>query len=340
MTEAKAIFEVIPFSESAKEKIPFMYTRILVPLDGSTMAEQVLAWVQILAKGLGSQVELLRVVEPAPQELSDVTHGVYAHQIEDNLRSSAQDYLKGLSDALRNNDISVATTARVGDPADCIASEAGREADTLIAMTTHGRSGIGRWLLGSVTDKVLHTTTAPLLMARAYDQEHPPEAVKFETIIVPLDGSSLAEQVLPHAESLAKALRLKVLLARAVPSLGEYHQYLEHHQMDGSATIYAGTYEEFAQEADARAMEYLHQIKEQLTRRRVFSVEEKLLRGHAADSITELAQEVPHSLVMMTTHGRSGIGRWLLGSVTDRVVHQSRDLVLVVRATEPEESAG
>jgi nucleotide-binding universal stress UspA family protein len=78
-----------------------MYTRILVPLDGSTMAEQVLAWVQVLAKGLGSGVGLLRVVDPVPQELSNVAHGVYTHQIEDNLKSSAQDYLKDLSDARR-----------------------------------------------------------------------------------------------------------------------------------------------------------------------------------------------------------------------------------------------
>jgi nucleotide-binding universal stress UspA family protein len=81
-----------------------MYTRILVPLDGSTMAEQVLAWVQVLAKGLGSGVGLLRVVDPVPQELSNVAHGVYTHQIEDNLKSSAQDYLKDLSDALENNE--------------------------------------------------------------------------------------------------------------------------------------------------------------------------------------------------------------------------------------------
>jgi nucleotide-binding universal stress UspA family protein len=296
------------------------------------MAEQVLAWVQILAKGLGSTVELLRVVEPVPEELSDKAHGIYTHQIEDNLVSSAQDYLKDLAGALQNNGLSITTTVRVGNPADCIATDASAEPDTLVAMTTHGRSGIGRWLLGSITQKVLHTTANPLLMVRAYDQQHPPEAVKFETIIVPLDGSSLAEQVLPHAESLAKALRLKILLTRAVPSLGQYHQYFEHYQMDSSATVYSGMYEEFSRETDARAMEYLHRVKDQLTRRRFFSVEEKLLRGHAADSITELAHEIPHSLITMTTHGRSGVGRWLLGSVTDQVVRQSRDLVLVVRA--------
>jgi nucleotide-binding universal stress UspA family protein len=201
-------------------------------------------------------------------------------------------------------------------------------------MTTHGRSGISRWLLGSVTDKVLHVTTNPLLMVRAYDQENPPEAVNLQTIIVPLDGSSLAEQVLPHAVSLARALKLRVLLAKATPSLGEYQRYLEHYPLDGSSTVYSGMYEEFSREEDALAMQYLHQIQEKLNNQGLSSVEERLLKSHAADAIVGLARETPHSLVAMTTHGRSGVGRWLLGSVADRVVRYSRDLVLVIRAAE------
>jgi nucleotide-binding universal stress UspA family protein len=234
---------------------------------------------------------------------------------------------------LRQNGLSVSSTVCEGSPAPAIASEAVKEPDTLIAMTTHGRSGIGRWLLGSVTDKVLRATTNPLLVVRAYDQENPPEAVQLQSIIVPLDGSLLAEQVLPHAASLARALKLRVLLVRANPSLGEYHKYVEHYPLDSSSTI-SRMYEEFFREEDARAMEYLHRVKEKLNQRRVFSVEERLLKGHAAEAIVELARETPHSLVAMTTHGRSGIGRWLLGSVTDRVVRHSRDPVLVVRATE------
>jgi nucleotide-binding universal stress UspA family protein len=93
-------------------------------------------------------------------------------------------------------------------------------------------------------------------------------------------------------------------------------------------------YEEFSREEDARAMQYLHQVKERLNRQGVSSVEERLLKGYAADAIVDLARETPYSLVAMTTHGRSGVGRWLLGSVADRLVCQSRDLVLVVRAVE------
>ena len=282
-----------------------MYQRILVPLDGSPLAEQVLAWVGILAKGMQSRVELLRVIEPPPQDLPDSAHGIYPHRVFASIASHAQDYLEGLAIPLRQNGLSVSSIVREGSPASSIASEGAKEPDTLIAMTTHGRSGISRWLLGSVTDKVLHATTNPLLMVRAYDQENPPEAVNLQTIIVPLDGSSLAEQALPHAVSLAKALKLRVLLVRVTPSL-----------------------------EDARVMQYLHQVQEKLNNQRVSSVEERLLKGHAADAIVGLARETPHSLVAMTTHGRSGVGRWLLGSIADRVVRHSRDLVLMIRAAE------
>jgi nucleotide-binding universal stress UspA family protein len=310
-----------------------MYQRILVPLDGSHLAEQVLAWVEILAKGMQSRVELLRVIEPPPPGLSDSVHGIYPHRVSASIGSHAQNYLESLAIPLRQNGLSVSSAVQEGNPAPAIASEAAKEPDTLIAMTTHGRSGIGRWLLGSVTDKVLRATTNPLLLVRAYDQENPPEAVKLQSIIVPLDGSSIAEQILPHTVSLARALKLRVLLVRATPSLGEYHRYVEHYPLDSSSTI-SKMYEEFSREEDARAMQYLHQVKERLNRQRVFSAEERLLKGHAAEAIVEVARETPHSLVAMTTQGRSGIGRWLVGSVADRVVRHSRDLVLVVRAAE------
>src|SRR5918999_128964 len=257
-----------------------MYQRILVPLDGSHLAEQVLAWVGILAQGMQSRVELVRVIEPPPPGIPDSAHGIYPHRVSASIASHAQDYLESLAIPLRQSELSVSAIVREGSPAPSIVNEAAKEPDTLIAMTTHGRSGIGRWLLGSVIHKVLRATANPLLVVRAYDRENPPEAVKFQTIIIPLDGSSLAEQVLPHAISLAEALKLRMLLVRATPSLGEYHRYVEHYPLDSSSTI-SRMYEEFSREEDARAMQYLHQVREKLNRQRVFSAEERLLKGHA-----------------------------------------------------------
>jgi nucleotide-binding universal stress UspA family protein len=203
-------------------------------------------------------------------------------------------------------------------------------------MSTHGRSGVARWLLGSVTDKVLLATTTPLLIVRSTEPLNPMSEVQLKTVIVPLDGSVLAEQVLPHVATLAKALDLEVKLVRVHPSVEEYSRYFERQQIGSTATIYSGPYEVFSREADAQAMEYLHEVKMQLHHERVWSVEESLLRGHPAATIVDLARETPGSLVAMTTHGRSGIGRWLLGGVADRVIRHSGVPALVVRSSEQE----
>ena len=110
--------------------------------------------------------------------------------------------------------------------------------------------------------------------------------------------------------------------------------------MDSSATIYTGMYEDFSKEADARAMEYLHGAKDRLREMGVASVEENLLKGHAAEVIVDLAQEMPRCMVLMFSHGRSDVGPWILGSVADRVVRYAGGPVLIVRAAaEREEKA-
>jgi nucleotide-binding universal stress UspA family protein len=142
--------------------------------------------------------------------------------------------------------------------------------------------------------------------------------------------------VLPHVATLAKALDLEVKLVRVHPSVEEYSRYFERQQIGSTATVYSGPYEVFSREADAQAMEYLHEVKMQLHHERVWLVEESLLRGHPAATIVDLARETPGSLVAMTTHGRSGIGRSLLGSVADRVIRHSGVPALVVRSSEQE----
>ena len=310
-----------------------MYPRILVPLDGSALAEEVLPYAKALVKGLNIRVDLLRVVESPPNEMADSTHGVFPHRLSDSIKNSARDYLEGIAHSLREEGFQVFSKAREGNPADCIIAEAELEPDTLIAMSSHGRSGISRWVLGSVADKVLHSTRSPLLLARASQGEK--EGIsgdsKVENLLVPLDGSFLADQVVPHVAALAHALGSKVHLVRANPTMGEYHSYMGHYPLDSSANIYTQMYEEFSKEADAQAMSHLHDVKERLQAEGILAVEEVLLRGKAAEIIVELAQETPKSLVVMSSHGRSGMGRWILGSVSDKVARHSGVPVLIIR---------
>lgn len=281
-----------------------MYNRILVPLDGSTLAEQVLPYVRMLSASLKLPIVLLRVFSEVSEQYADPLYGRYLDAVAESFRNRAMDYLHEVKRTLTDLDAEVTCIVHEGHSASWIVTEAEREAGTIIAMSTHGRSGITRWLLGSVTDKVLHTTTTPLLLVRPQDGDGTAPMPELTSVIVPLDGSPLAEQSLPHVAALAKAAGLNVILVRA-----ETHD-------------------------DATFRSYLHEIQEQLHEQGVHSVEERMLHGHAAENIVDLAHESKNSMVAMTTHGRSGIGRWMMGSVTDRVVRHSGSPVLVIRSEE------
>lgn len=281
-----------------------MYSEILVPLDGSHLSEQVLPYVRMLAGSFGLPVQLFQAFGPVSEELADPVHGRYLDAVSASYRNAATDYLNGVKKSLGGIGTPVTCTVREGRPAHLIVDEAEKTPGTLIAMSTHGRSGVSRWLMGSVTNKVLHATNAPILVVRASEAEYAAPPSDLTSIIVPLDGSLLAEESLSHATDLAKAMKLNVILARV--------------ETDG-------------EEVGDR---YLHEVRERLAREGVTSVEKRVLHGHPAVNLVDLAHDTRESLIAMTTHGRSGIGRWVMGSVTDRVVRHSGDPVLVIRSSD------
>ena len=278
-----------------------------------------------MATALKSAVELLRVTEPLPPGPTNPRRDVNLDQVIENIRCQDQEYLDRVVRPLEEAGVTATCVAKVGVPAVQIVEEAERRPDTLIAMSTHGRSGIARWVFGSVTDRVLHATTTPLLVVRCREEEAPTPDVTLKTVIVPLDGSEMAEQVLPHVVSLARDMALKVLLLRVIPTMAYAYAYGPMgYSSPGDPDILSILEED--------ATSYLKQVRERLNQQGVASVEERLLRGQPAGSVVDTALETPGHLVAMTTHGRSGIGRWVLGSVADRVVRHSEGPVLVICA--------
>ena len=308
-----------------------MYTRILVPLDGSGLAEQSMPYVRLLGGAFNIPVDLLNVFDSAVPQFADPDGGLDMTRITASYRTSAETYLAKAKADLKDSGLNITTDAREGNAADQIISQAEKDPNTLITIVTHGRSGLGRWVLGSVTDKVLHGASNPLLITHAQADGSSPSSVSLKNLIVPLDGSPLADQVLPHVEALAPALGLNVILVRVTASADEYYRYID---MSMGAGIDTGRFEQYAKEAEEEAATYLQKVKTQLDAKGITSVEERLISGNAARAILDLAQETPDSLVAMTTHGRSGVERWVLGSVTDRLVRHSGQPVLVVRADE------
>ena len=312
-----------------------MYSRILVPVDGSSLSEQVLPYVQQLGLGLSIPVTLMTVVEPSPPGID--LHLGPSSQEQDTVRHRADHaiaYLNSLADAFRSDGLTVSTLTPSGAPAQEIIQEAEREADTLIAMSGHGRSGVARWWLGSIADRVLRTAGSPLLLIRFHEDERSTHAQGFSRVVVPVDGSPLAEEILPHVAHITKALGMAVDLVRVVPTMAEYLALAAPSANYGAASLDTASLEEAFKYNEEEANRYLERVREDLLKQGVGRVETHCLRGDPASSIIDLATETPDRLVAMTTHGRSGVGRWVLGSVADRVVRNSGDPVLVVRAGE------
>ena len=308
-----------------------MYRRILIPLDGSKLAEQVLPYARLLAKAQHVPIELLHVFDRLPSVLANSSGGQDADCSATAFRYEANEYIEQIASSLRSVGVEVTVASREGDPASLIIREAAQHSNTLIAMSTHGRSGVGRWVFGSVTDKVLHSTTGYMLIVRATSKERRSHSdVKLDAIIVPLDGSDLAEQSLPVASALSQSLGIRVSLVTATSTIEEAMSTISFQEMGVDADEGIPSSEDIAKEMDGDAKAYLDKRRETLIQQGVTSIETQLIHGSAAGAIVDLVQETSDNLVVMTTHGRSGMGRWVLGSVTDQVVRESGGPVLVV----------
>ncbi len=292
-----------------------MYSKILVPLDGSRFSEGILPYVRAVARAIKAPVELLYVNDPT--RLAPYSPPLQGGECLQRVASS----FTGVAE--------VSCRVELGDPAATIIDLAAAQAGTLIAMTTHGYSGVQRWLLGSVADKVLHGSTNHLLLVRPAQGDDGGEA-RLRTILVPLDGSGLAEKVLPIAAELASRLALEVVLAQIFVQFNFA-------QPDAFLPLLGSNFpqqREIWAQARAEADRYLVAKVEGLRAQGLPHVSSLLIEGGAggaAAEIIDLAKKTADNLVAMSTHGRSGVGRWLLGSVTERVVRYSQDPVLVLR---------
>jgi nucleotide-binding universal stress UspA family protein len=297
-----------------------MYTKILVPLDGSATAEAVLPYAEALAAGFKTAVELLSVIDIGAMTThltADKVHNLDTLIATEEKHSAS--YLENVAKIFSR----FPTQCRVvrGKPAETILETTSQDRDTLIAMATHGRSGATRWLLGSVAEKVLRGTTNPLFLVRAAVAKAAPQRI-INSIVVPLDGSSLAEQILPMVANWAQALDVEVTLIRAFefPASAYY-----------GSEAYLPSYDALREEARKEAAAYLKEKADSLVGEGVRTVSTLTIEGSAAGEIISYAQTAPRAVIAMSTHGRSGVRRWILGSVTEKVVRHGDDPVLVVR---------
>jgi nucleotide-binding universal stress UspA family protein len=297
-----------------------MIRRILVPLDGSTVAASILPFVAATARLTGAAVTLLRVLPATAADLDE---------------RLAREDLATAAARLADHGLTAAAQVARGQPAEQIA-RFGHDHD-VIAMATHGRSGVGRLVRGSVADAVLRATRVPVLLVRSAEGPvHVPGPPR--RIVVPLDGSALAEQALPMAADLARrsgaTIRLVTSVHWASQVFGADPGLLDADALDQTALADPHAQEYVAATAHEAARDYLEQLQGQL-RRDGLTVDTAIRFDEPASAILGQATDAASDLIVMTTHGRSGLHRWLLGSVAEHVLRAATGPVLVVRATAP-----
>jgi len=297
-----------------------MFNKILVPLDGSELAERALAPAFALAQQAEGGVLLLRVAAPQPLVASTTPlHGDYGLtlpvQTSDEAQTEAESYLKIVRQDKAPHGLSVWLEAVKGGVAEAIVDTAADIHIDLIVMSSHGYSGITRWVLGSVAEKVLHKAPCPVLVVRS------PRPLRH--LLVPLDGSALSEAALLPALDVAASLGAEVTLLRAVHTAAS--EAVE--QLD---QIEKGLGQRVVEDMREAAGRYLRGLAEK-HRRAGLALKTAVVDEPAAASILDYTETHAVDLIAMSTHGRTGIPRWIYGSVTEKVLHGDSHSMLIIR---------
>jgi nucleotide-binding universal stress UspA family protein len=303
--------------------------KILVPLDGSALAEQALPHAQLLARALGARIHLLRAISRAAQTTllaqsvgapPALAPAVCEQCSLTRLCAHTDCYIADQAQRLRAADVEADADMRVGAPAATIAEITQGAAETLVAMATHDERGLRRWVRGSLTDTLIHNTTTPLLLVPASGRAAS-ASPKLTRILVPLDGSALARQALPIAIELAAHAQAELILLWVVaPSIDAYLR-----DFPAEADTHRALHDQAA-EALAGCYTALPAPAVRITT--------AIGIGPPAQAIAEEAAWRHADLIVIATHGYIGIQRWRMGSVANTVLHATPIPLLLVRAAD------
>lgn len=301
-----------------------MYKRMLVPLDGSELAEIVLPYAKELAGRLDLELTLFHVCEPLGYD-SQFMCRAYLERAAEIIKNQSRE-VQAKTGAPSGEKTEVRVQVVSGHPAEEILRYAEENNIDLILMATHGRSGVRRWVLSNVADKVLRKSKIPIWLVRA---NIPEEIVHDEwpkrRMLVPLDGSKFAESVLPHVETLAKqrgAELVNVVLLRVY----EKPFITADYPGPDSEAHEKRIIKHFKQEAE----QYLVKVEKRLADAGL-NVRKEVLMGKPAEEIMKYAHNNHPNLVVMATHGSSGLSLWEYGNIADKILHGVSSPIFLVR---------
>ena len=295
-----------------------MYERILVPLDGSNTAEMVLPYVEEIAARLGAEIFLTSVAESSAADM-DRLYRSYLEHVMERVRHRLKDYVT-------REEAKVHTEVLFGKPAGEILHCADETNAGLIAMASRGSSGRGPRLLGSIAAKVLRAAGRPVLLIKSPATEAAVQQKRLmRKILVPLDGSKAGEAAIPFTEVLARAVGAEVILFQVLAPV---------RFVAGFETVSPLAMPPSEESIKASAIAYLNKVAKALEEKGIRTAT-VVVWGSAAERIADYTEANTIDLIAISTHGSSGIGRWVFGSVTEKVLHAGDMPVLVVSPAKP-----
>jgi len=301
---------------------------ILIPLDGSPFGEHALPAALSIARRSETRLDLVHVHQVVASAPSPAGAPFFDPEIDLRLREQEAAYLEEVAGRIATVWDGPITRAVLNSPvADAICERAQEIGAGLIVLSTHGRGGMARVWLGSVADRVIRQARIPALAI--HPGPEPPDLSReptFGHILVPLDGSQLAEQAIEMVEQLRGDTPARYDLVRVVEPV------LHHFTLDGTDPRVDV---EAQERAWSCAGEYLERVAAPLRERgRGRVVMNYIPIGHPASAILERAESEPVDLIAMTTHGRGGVARMVMGSVADKVLRGTTTPVLIYRPPE------
>jgi len=307
-----------------------MVKTVVVSLDGSELAEIAIPTAVELANLTGADLVLVRVLEEM-RPIYDTRRRevIWIDPADSRVELPSPDILEPVISHLAERGLSVHPVVRLGDPREEIIDEARHHPQPVIGMASHGRGGLSRAVFGSVATRILQTAPCPVLLVRPHDTERVPETVTFKRMAVLLDGSMVAEQALPLAVELASEAGAALHLIRVAET---YRDELPAETPEFAPPSHESVLEKFEKLED-EARRYLSGVAERV-RRDGLQVSWQVLSGDPWRLLVAYTNHERPDLVVLTTHGRSGLTRLFYGSVADKLLTSSEVPILLVRVSD------
>lgn len=287
---------------------------ILVPLDGSELAEGAVPYAVAIARALKERLVLFTAWEGTESELG-ANFPSMAIEVEQKATAHFTEYLDGVKKRLAGG-VETEVVIRTGEAGEEILKAAAEIGARQLVIATHGRSGIGRWFYGSTASHLLRHAEIPVVAVGPHALERPKVEITVKHVLLPLDGSELSEKAIPVATALAGAFGARLSLVRVVRWAVQAYPY----------TLPDAYLPQVDQELEAGAKTYLQRKESEIkdVEARAFVV-----RGAVAEGLLEFIDKEGADFVVMTTHARGGLARMALGSVADRMLQAPVPVMLV-----------